>query len=88
MKSDVIRQLTTGELAILEMIQEAYGKQNSIDKVFFTDREEAAIFVKTVTAKTPLTVVLTNLAKWRADGTIGSDEELKRKWLRIDPASS
>ena len=82
------RQLTTGELAILEMIQEAYGKQNRIDKVFFTDCEEAVIFVKTVTATTPLMVVLTNLAKWRADGTIASDEELKRKWLQIDPASS
>lgn len=80
------RQLTVGELAILEMIQEAYGKQNGIDRVFFTDRGEAAIFVTTVTGTTPLMVVLTNLAKSRADGTIASDEELKRKWLHIEPS--
>jgi len=26
---------------------------------------------------------LTNLAVWRLDGTIPSDEELKRDWLRL-----
>jgi hypothetical protein len=32
---------------------------------------------------TPLCANLTNLAAWRADGTISSDEELKRDWLLI-----
>jgi hypothetical protein len=27
---------------------------------------------------------LTNLASWRADGTIGSDEELRKAWLRLN----
>ena len=80
------RQLTAGELAILEMIQGAYGQQNTVDNVFFSERDEAVIFVKTATGTTPLMVVLTNLAKCRADGTIASDEELKRKWLQIDPS--
>ena len=85
MKSTMARQLTTGELEILEMIQEAYGEQNTVDSVFFSERDEAVIFVKTATGTTPLMVVLTNLAQWRADGAIASDEELKRKWLHIEP---
>jgi hypothetical protein len=27
---------------------------------------------------------LSNLAAWRADGTISSDEELKSEWLRLE----
>jgi hypothetical protein len=61
------RQLTTGELEILEMIQEAYGPQNTADNVFFSERDEAVIFVKTATGTTPLMVVLTNLAKVAAN---------------------
>ena len=80
------RQLTAGELSILGMIQEAYGQQNTVDNVFFSERDEAVIFVKTATGTTPLMVVLTNLAQCRADGTIASDEELKRTWLQIEPS--
>jgi hypothetical protein len=28
-------------------------------------------------------VVLTNLAAWRADGTIASDDALRREWLHV-----
>jgi hypothetical protein len=31
---------------------------------------------------------LSNLAAWRADGTISSDEELRTKWLRLKAGSS
>ncbi len=65
------------------MIQEGYGSQNIVDEVFFTDADEAAIFVKASDGTLPLLANLTNLAAWRADGTIPSDEELKTDWLRL-----
>jgi len=65
------------------MIQEGYGLQNTVDQVFFTAADEAAIFVKAPNGMSPVMANLTNLAAWRADGTIPSDEELKRNWLRI-----
>ena len=38
---------------------------------------------KTTTGAMVLMVHLTNLANWRLDGTIGTDEELRRDWLLI-----
>ena len=75
------RDLTVGEFAVLRTIQQGYGLQNSLGKVFFTDTDEAAIFVKAFTGRSVLMANLTNLAAWRADGRITSDEELKRDWL-------
>ena len=77
------RDLTFGEAEILRMIQEGYGSQNTVGDVFFTDADEAAIFVKTPDGTSSLMVNLTNLAAWRADRTIPSDEELKTDWLRL-----
>lgn len=77
------RQLTEGELFILRLIQEAYGPENSEDEVFFSDRDEAAIFVQGDGGGLDL-AVLTNLANSLADGTIPSVEELRREWLMID----
>lgn len=65
------------------MIQQGYGPQNTVNEVFFTDTDEAAILVKASNGKSPLMANLTNLAAWRADGTIPSDEELKTNWLRL-----
>jgi hypothetical protein len=65
------------------MVQEGYGLQNTVDEVFFTDADEAAIFVKASNGTSPLMANLTNLAAWRADGTIPSDEELRTDWLRL-----
>jgi hypothetical protein len=76
------RALTEGELLILELIREMYGEQNTREDVFFTDRDEAAIFVKDQNGVMGLCAVLTNLAAWYADGTISSIEELKSDWLR------
>ena len=80
------RNLTAGEAAILTMIQQGYGSQNTADEVFFTDADEAALFVKASNGTSPVMANLTNLAAWRADGTISSDEELKREWLRLRSA--
>jgi hypothetical protein len=69
------RELTAGEAAVL--------RKNVTDEVFFTDADEAAIFVKSSDGTSPLMANLTNLADWRADGSISSDEELKREWLGL-----
>jgi hypothetical protein len=77
------RALTAGETAILKIIQHERGFQNTLDEVFFTSADEAAIFVKAPDGTSPMMANLTNLAAWRSDGTIKSDEELKRVWLRL-----
>lgn len=76
------RKLTAEEINILKIIQQEYGSQNTEKDVFFTDNDEAAIFVKASDGTTPVMVVLTNLAAWRKDGTITSDDELRNEWLR------
>jgi hypothetical protein len=77
------RVLSDGEAAILAMIQQGYGPQNSADIVFFTKADEAVLFVKASDGTSPLIANLSNLAAWRADGTISNDEELKKDWLRL-----
>jgi hypothetical protein len=77
------RDLTSGEAGILKIIQEGYGSQNRVDEVFFTDADEATILVKASNGTSPLMANLTNLATWRADGTISSDEELRSFWLQL-----
>ena len=77
------RKLTPSEAHVLELVREIYGDQNTEEEVFFPSKEEAAIFVKAADGSSPLMVHLTNLAHWRANGTIDSDEELKKDWLTI-----
>ena len=77
------RVLTAGEIAVLAMIQQGYGQQNSVDSVLFTNAGEAVISVTASDGTSPLMANLSNLAAWRADGTISSDDELKKDWLRL-----
>jgi hypothetical protein len=77
------RVLNVREAAILAMIQQGYGPQNTVDTVFFTNADEAVILVKAYDGSSPMIANLSNLAEWRADGTISSDDELKRDWLRL-----
>lgn len=79
------RVLSDGEAAILVLIQQGYGPQNSAESVFFTKADEAVLFIRASDGTSSLMANLSNLAAWRADGTISSDEELKREWLRIEP---
>jgi hypothetical protein len=65
------------------MIQEGYGLQNTTDEVFFTEADEAVIFVKASDGSSRVMANLSNLAAWRADGTIPSDEVLRKDWLRL-----
>ena len=77
------RVLTTGETAVLTMIQQGYGPQNSAYNVFFTDAGEAVMSVIASDGASPLMANLSNLAAWRANGTISSDDEMKSDWLRL-----
>jgi hypothetical protein len=77
------RALTEGESAVLTIIQQGYGPQNDSDNVFFTKADEAVVFVKASDGTSPLMANLSNLAAWRANGTISSDDELKSEWLRL-----
>jgi len=65
------------------MIQEGYGLQNTTDEVFFTEADESVIFVKASDGSSRVMANLSNLAAWRADGTIPSDEALRKDWLRL-----
>ena len=80
------RDLTEGELRILHMIQAHYGPQNSADDAFLAGDGKAVLLVKSRNGSGALMVNLTDLAAWRADDTITSDEELRRRWLRIEDA--
>ena len=77
------RDLTPAEAGILRIIQEGYGLQNTADEVFFTEADEAVMFVKASDNSSRVMANLSNLAGLRADGTIPSDEELRRDWLRL-----
>ena len=75
------RALSQGETFVLDQIRDMYGAQNNEEAVFFSDADEAAIFVTDRNGVQGLLAVLTNLAAMYADGTIGSAEELRAKWL-------
>jgi hypothetical protein len=77
------RPLTSGEARILSVIQEHYGSTNTDDEAFVDERNEAIIFVEDRAGSTPVMANLTLLSEWRANGTIATDEELLREWLRI-----
>jgi hypothetical protein len=75
--------LTHQETDVLTIIQQGYGEHNAVDKVFFSQTDEAVIFVRLANGNSCLLANLSHLAARRADGTIPSDEELKTKWLRL-----
>jgi len=77
------RVLTEGETAVLTIIQQGYGPHNSIDRVFFSPADEAVMFVRLSNGNSIVMANLSNLAAWRADGTIASDDELRTRWLRL-----
>ena len=78
------RELTKGEITILEMIRTHYGSRNTPEEVIFMDTGEAVLWVRAEDESIPLVVNLSNLAKWCTDGTISTEEEIKKDWLRIE----
>jgi len=75
------RELTASEVRILAIIAERFGVRNTPDEVFFTDGDEAALFIKATDGTSIAGANLTNLAAWRADGTIPTGEDLISEWL-------
>ena len=80
------RELTDEENRILELIQSHYGPQNTAASITWMNDDVATLWVTDTTGAMVLVANLTNLAAWRLDGTIGTDEELQRDWLRIGRA--
>lgn len=64
------RNLTDVERFVLREVQAYWGDQNTVDQVFFTDRDEAALFVLARDGSNPVMVVLTNLGTWHRDGVL------------------
>lgn len=64
------RDLTAVEQFVLNEVQAYWGDQNTVDEVFFTDQDEAALFVLARDGSRPVMVVLTNLGAWYHDGTL------------------
>jgi len=77
------RALTDGETAVLVIIQQGYGAHNGLDRVYFSQADEAVIFVKLSNGMNTLLANLSHLAARCADGTISSDDELRTKYLRL-----
>jgi oligopeptide transport system ATP-binding protein len=78
------REMNEAERAIFEMIRAGYGEQNKADLVHINDHDDAVVYVIDGNDRSVLTANLTTLARWRSDGTIGSDDELRTDWLRIE----
>jgi hypothetical protein len=55
----------------------------AIKTASFTNANDAVIFVSACDGTSPLMANLSNLATWRANGTISSDDELKSDWLQL-----
>ena len=64
------RDLTDAEQLVLTEIQRYWGPQNTVDRVFFTERDEAALFVLDRVGGLPIAIVLTNLGEWHRDGSL------------------
>ena len=75
------RELTEGELQILQLIQTHYGPQNTVEKITWINDNEAVLWVEDRDGTIPGVVHLTNLAQWVADGTIKPEDLYD--WLRI-----
>ena len=77
------RSLSEGELKILRLIQDHYGPLNTEDEIIFDDKDNAVIWIKDETGDAILMAHLTNLAAWREDGAIPSEEVLLSDWLEV-----
>ena len=60
-----------------------FGPQNTAESIAWMNDDEATLWVTDKAGATISMAHLTNLADWRLDGTIKTDEELRRDWLLI-----
>jgi hypothetical protein len=68
------RELTSLEAFVLAEVCAYWGEQNTADKVFFSDRNEAVLFVTDSSGDMPCVVGLTVLGEMYDVGTISLDE--------------
>jgi len=79
------RRLTDGEDMVLGLVQAHYGSWNTADCVFFSEQDEAVIFVKDAGGESVICVNLTVCASAYSDGVL-SFKKLKSDWLQIPDA--
>jgi hypothetical protein len=77
------RALTKEETRILAMIQSHFGPQNTAERITWVRGDEATLWVTDGSGAIVVMAHLTNLARWRIDGTIAGDAELK-DWLMLE----
>lgn len=58
----------------IRRIKDLYGDQNTTEDVFFSDRDEAIIFVKDIVGTMGLCVSLSNVAKWAKQDGLSRDQ--------------
>jgi hypothetical protein len=63
------RSLTDGELAILRLVQDHLGPQNTVDNVVVNENNEAFITARNTAGERCIMLNLTNLAGWVAEGS-------------------
>ncbi len=78
--TDPRRQLTETERFVLGEVRAWWGDQNTEQDLFFTDHDEAALFVKDRDGDLPVFVNLTNIGNWHRDGTLTLEE--LRRWIQ------
>ena len=74
------RSLSPAEVGILTEVQDFWGLRNNAREVHLTESDEAVLFVVAPDGTNPVMVNLTNLAAWRADGTLTLDA--LRGWVQ------
>jgi hypothetical protein len=75
------RPLTPDESRILDVLRDQYGPSNNVDAVFFTDRDEAAIFATDRNGVAGICVNLTVVPMMqRMEGV--ADADVFEKYLR------
>ena len=67
------RDLTAIEQLVLSEIQRYWGPQNTVDRVFFSERDEAVLFVLDSEGELPMVIVLTNIGESHRDGSLSLD---------------
>lgn len=67
------RHLTDKERFVLSEVRAWWGDQNTEQDLFFTDRYEAALFVKDRDGELPVLVNLANIGDWHRYGMLSPD---------------
>ena len=75
------RPLTSGEAAILRIVQEEYGPQNTEEDVSFTPAREAHLVIKAPGGGTITTISLSSFV-WAIERGEVNEQDLRNDWIR------